>query len=353
MIKLSKFYIGAMCAAFMLSGCAQMKNPANVESNVYTVIEDGIDYLNVEGIALDPEMEIAMVATDSGNDFYSIVKQGAEQAIADLNNALGYTGKNKISFTYAAPKQENIVDQINIIDQFLDKAPDALCIAFSDATACKTQLQMAKNNGINLIAFDAPDDSRATEAMIATDNLEAASKAAAKMFNAVNYEGKIAVIVHNSLKQTGQERYRAITNQLKENYSNKNLRVVDVVYLAQDQRSEKEILDDLLEKNPDLAGVICTDLVTTEMTIDYVKKLKERNFTIVGFDISEKIIDAVNDGTILGTVAQDPYRIGYATVIAAARSILEMENAETIQTGHLWIDTSNVESKEVQSLLVD
>lgn len=353
MIKLYKFYIGLVCMAFVFSGCAQMKKPSNDESNVYTVIEDGIDYLNVEGIALNPGTEIAMVATDSKNDFYGIVKQGAEQAIADLNNTLGYTGKNKISFSYAAPKQENVVDQINIIDQFLDKAPDALCIAFSDATACKTQLQMARNNGIHLIAFDTPDDSQATDAMIATGNFEAAAKAAAKMFTEVNYEGKIAVIVHNSLKKTGQERYQAITSQLKENYSNKNLRVVDVVYLAQDQRTEKEILDDLLEKNPDLAGIICTDMVTTEMTIDYVKKLNERNFAIVGFDISEKIVGAVNDGTILGTVAQDPYRIGYATVVAAARSILEMENAEKIQTGHLWIDTSNVESKEVQSLLLD
>ena len=61
----------------------------------------------------------------------------------------------------------------------------------------------------------------------------------------------------------------------------------------------------------------------------------------------------MNDGTILGTVAQDPYRIGYATVVAAARSILEMENADHIQTGHLWIDASNVDSKEVKDLLVD
>ena len=353
MIKLSKFYIAAMCAALVLTGCAKTKNPSDVEDNNYAVVEDGIDYLSVEGLELEPGTEIAMVAAELSSDFYSVVKQGAEQAIADLNTELGYTGKNKISFSYAAPKKENVVDQINIIDQFLDKAPNALCIAFTDTTACKTQLQMARNNGIHLIAFDALDDSKATETMIATDNYEAAAKAAAKMFTAVNYEGKVAVIVHNSLKQTGQDRYRAITSQLKEKYSNKNLRVVDVVYLAQDNRSEKEILDALLEKHPDLAGIICTDMATTEMTIDYAKKLKDRNFSIVGFDISEKIVSAVNDGTILGTVAQDPYRIGYATVVAAARSILEMENAENIQTGHLWIDTSNVDSKEVQDLLVE
>lgn len=352
MIKLSKFYVLMMCAMIIISGCGQAEVPA-VQSNVEVVTAEGIDYLSSEGIELEPGMEIAMIGTDLGNSFYDMVKKGAVQAVSDLNMELGYSGKNKISFTFASPKEENVIDQINIIDQFLDKAPDALCIAFSDAKACKTQLQMAKNNGIRLIAFDTPDDSKMSEAMISTDNAEASAKAAAKLFNAVNYQGKIAVIVHNSLKKTGQERYNAITAELAEKYANKDLRFVDVVYLAQDDRPEKQILDELLEKHPDLAGIICTDLVTTEMVIDYTKKLKEKSFSIVGFDASEKIIEAVEDGTILGTVAQDPYHMGYATVIAAARSVAGMENAEQISTGHLWVDKSNVKSDEVQTLLND
>ena len=352
MIKLLKIYILFVFTALMLTGCAHAQNQGSGSKN-QSVNAAGIEYLSTEGIALEPKTEIAMIATDSGNSFYGTVKKGAEQAIADLNLALGYSGKSKIVFTFAAPKTENVVDQINIIDQFLDKAPDALCIAFSDSKACKTQLQMAKNNGIHLIAFDTPDDTKMSELMIATDNMEASAEAAAEMFNAVNYKGKIAVLVHNSLKKTGQERYNAITKLLSEKYANKDLRVVDVVYLAQDSRSEKQILDELLEKHSDLAGVICTDLVTTEMVIDYSKKSKEKDFEIVGFDISEKIIEAVGDGTILGTVAQDPYHMGYAAVIAAARSVAGMENAEQITTKHLWIDKENVKNVEVQTLLND
>lgn len=350
MIKLSKFYIIMTCVAVMLTGCAQTKAPLKQDS-MHSVIAEEINYLIVEGIELEPGMEIAMIATDSGNSFYDVVKKGAAQAIADLNQQLGYSGKDKVTLSFDAPKTENVIDQINIIDQFLDKAPDALCIAFTDTTACKTQLEMAKNNGIHLIAFDAPDESKAAETLVATDNIKAASEAAGKMFDAVNYQGKIAVIVHNSLKQTGQDRYRAITNMLAEKYGNKDLRFVDVVYLAQENRSEKEILDDLLEKHPDLEGIICTDLVTTEMTIDYARDLDERSFSIVGFDISEKIVEAVEEGTVLGTVAQNPYYMGYAAVIAAARSIAGMENAGSIHTGHLWVDASNLQNEEVQGLL--
>ena len=350
MIKKTKKYIVSLCAALILTGCANTQKPA-VDLSVQSVSAEGIDYLSIEGIELEPKTEIAMIATDSSNIFYDIVKRGAEQAITDLNVAMGYSGKNKISFTFASPKKENVVDQINIIDQFLDKAPDALCIAFSDAKACKTQLQMAKNNGIHLIAFDTRDESKMSEIMIATNNTEASAKAAAKMFDAVDYNGKIAVLVHNSVKKTGQERYNAITAELAEKYADKDLRFVDVVYLAQDARSEKQILDELLEKHRDLEGIICTDLVTTEMVIDYSKKLKEKNFSVVGFDTSEKIIEAVGDGTILGTIAQDPYRMGYAAVVAAARSVAGMENAEAVSTSHLWIDKENVQSDEVRAMV--
>lgn len=316
------------------------------------IVEDGIDYLSADGISLDAGSEIAIIATNSGNQFFQGVKQGAQKAVEDLNTMLGYTGKEKITLTFTAPKTENVVDQINIIDQFLDKAPDALCLALTDATACKTQIQMAKDNGIHLITFDTPDENRLTEGLVATDNKAAAGEMASKMFEAIGCEGKVAILVHNSLTQTGQDRKQAIIDELANNYNDKNIQFVDIVYMAQEDRTEEEILDELLERNPDLAGVICTDLQTTEHVLDYAEKLEERNFVISGFDISKKIVKAVKSGTMIGTMAQDPYGMGYATVITAARAIAGLPNTQSIHSDHLWIDASNVDTGEAQSLIV-
>lgn len=373
MVKLFKFYILLACTTLCLFGCGKdetvpetEKEPVQevqeeqdteettsaAEEEIYHPVKDGvIDYLSVEGISLQAGTEIAMVATTSENSYWDVVKSGAQKAIADLNQKIGFTGKDKISFTFTAPKSENVIDQINIIDQFLDKAPDALCIAFADASACKTQMQMAKNNGIKLIAFDTSDDNLMTEALVGTDNHKAAAEASEKLFEEIGYQGKIAIIVHNSLTKTGQDRKQAIVDTLANSYNDKDMQFVDIVYLAQDDRSEKEILDELLERTPDLAGIICTDLVTTEMVIDYSKKLEERNFAIVGFDNSEKIINAVEDGTIIGTMSQDPYGIGYATVVTAARTIAELPKASKVYSEHQWIDSENLHTEEIQSLL--
>ena len=244
-----------------------------------------------------------------------------------------------------------MIEQLNIIDQFLDKAPDALCIAFTDASACKTQMQMAKNNGIKLITFDTPDDSRMTEALVGTNNTKAAAEAAAKLYEAIGYEGKVAIIVHNSLTSTGQERKQAIVDELANNYNDKEIQFVDIVYLAQEDRSSEEILDELLERTPDLAGIICTDLITTEMVLDYMAELEQREFAVAGFDTSEKIISAVKDGSLIGTMSQNPYGMGYATVTTAARAIAGQDKAEVIETNHQWIDADNVATEKVKSIL--
>lgn len=349
MLKLPRLYILMALITLLACGCGQTKE---VPEESKSLLINGADYLSVEGISMEKGASIAMVATNADNSFFDVVKKGAMQAVEDLNKELGYTGNEEIKLSFAAPKEEDMIEQINIIDQFLDKAPDALCVAFADASACKTQLSMAKNNGIKLIAFDTPDDTNLTEAVVATDNQAAAAEAAGKMFEAIGYEGKIAIIAHNSLTETAQIRKQAIIDEMTQNYNDKKIQFVDIVYTTQKDRSEEEVLSELLEKHQDLAGIICTDLQTTEMVIDYAKKQSEITYKIVGFDTSEKIVGEIGK-LLVGTVSQEPYDIGYAAVIAAARSISDMGNAAKINTNHIWIDAENLASKEVQGVLYE
>lgn len=378
MVKLSKLYMIALLSTAMIAGCAKTaeapqekppvtekeesvqpteetptadeKVPEIDEKALHPIVADGIDYRSIDGISLEPGVKIAMVAPSSGGPYWNVVKKGASAAVADLNKKFGYSGKDKVVLTFDGPKKENVIDQINIIDQFLDRAPDALCVAFTDAAACKTQMEMAKNNGIHLIAFDTSDADRMPGTLVATDNRSAAREAAAKMFEAIGYEGRVAIIVHNSLSQTGQDRKQAIIDELTENYNDKNIQFLDIVYMEQENRSTSEILSDLLKREPNLAGIICTDAETTETVLKYAKKLENPEFQIVGFDATEKIA-AEMGGLLYGTVAQDAYGIGYATVISAARSIAGLDNAENIVTDHLWVDASNIGTEEVQALL--
>ena len=50
-------------------------------------------------------------------------------------------------------------------------------------------------------------------------------------------------------------------------------------------------------------------------------------------------------------IVQNPFGMGYASVIAASRASLGMANEAYIDTGYLWVTKENIESKEVQQML--
>ena len=58
-----------------------------------------------------------------------------------------------------APSHEGDVDeQINILDEELDRYPIAVGIAVIDKTACEVQFDLAMENSIPIVEFDSPSD---------------------------------------------------------------------------------------------------------------------------------------------------------------------------------------------------
>lgn len=66
---------------------------------LFAIEAEGIDYLSVEGIEVPEGTAISMIGKDSASGFWKRVKAGAEQAVTDINEALGYTGNAKVKLT--------------------------------------------------------------------------------------------------------------------------------------------------------------------------------------------------------------------------------------------------------------
>ena len=82
------------------------------------------------------------------------MEAGAKQAVADINDMLGYKGDDKIKLTYSAPdKRDNVDEQISILDEEMARYPMAIGIAAIDATACHVQFELAADNNITIVPF--------------------------------------------------------------------------------------------------------------------------------------------------------------------------------------------------------
>lgn len=72
---------------------------------------------------------------------------------------------------------------------------------------------------------------------------------------------------------------------------------------------------------------------------------------LMGFDVSKDQLKALEEGEISGLVVQNPFGIGYASVVAAARTVLQSGNEAQVSTGYLWVTQDNMNDASIQKML--
>ena len=81
------------------------------------------------------------------------------------------------------------------------------------------------------------------------------------------------------------------------------------------------------------------------------KSLKRDDLLFVGFDGGDEQLKLLKKGTVDGLILQNPYGIGYATVVAAARNVLELGNEAYIDSGYTWVTKSNMQEADIKKML--
>lgn len=335
-------------------------------------------YNNVKGLNLEPGAYISIIGKDDSSAYWKAIKKGVEQAADDLNKELGYKGDDKIKVTYNAPSQmENIDEQVNILDEELARYPDAIGIASIDADACTVQFDLATENGIPIIALDSGNSYQGIQCTIKTDNDQAARTGAYKLSNQIENSGEILLLVHDSKSTTGRERESSFTKEITENYP--NVKIVETLYLdkmddmkkaiaeeknkakkegekdiSPDSLTDEDVILYYLEKHPNLKGCFGTNVTATQLGLSSLKKADRLDdVVLMGFDGGKEQIEALKAEEIKGLVIQNPFGIGYASVIAASRTILEIGNEAVVDTGYIWVTKDNLEEESIQNMLYE
>lgn len=333
-------------------------------------------YNNVEGLNLEPGTYISIIGKDDSSSYWTNVKKGVVQAADDLNKELGYKGSDKIKVTYNAPaKSEDIDEQVNILDEELSRYPDAVGIASIDSAACSVQFDLATANGIPVISLDSGNEYKGIQCIVKTDNEDAARTGAYKLANEIGDEGQVILVVHDSNSETAKERAKSFEEEIKNNYP--SVSIVETIYCdklddlkkkiavekdpnmsedlqkaAVEKMTDDEVMQYYLKKYPDLKGVFGTNESSTIFALEALQKTElAGKVALVGFDISEEQTAAMKNGEISGLVVQNPFGMGYASVVAAARTVLQSGNEAVVDTGYIWVTKDNLEDESIQNML--
>lgn len=335
-------------------------------------------YNNVKGLNLKPGAYISIIGKDDSSAYWKAIKKGVEQAAEDLNKELGYTGDDKIKVTYNAPGGvEDIDEQVNILDEELARYPDALGIASIDEDACTVQFDLATENGIPIIALDSGNSYQGIQCTIKTDNTEAARTGTYKLCDEMGDQGGMLLLVHDSKSATSKERESSVKNEIESEHP--NVKIEETIYLdkmdemkkaiAEERNKEKkegesditaasladeDVIIYYLEKHPNIKGCFGTNVTATQLALSSLKQAEKLDTVkIVGFDAGKEQMSALASGEIQGLVVQNPFGIGYASVIAASRTILESGNEAVVDTGFVWVTQENMADESIQNMLYE
>ena len=371
-----------LCAAVLMVACTSEKDIEKTDEKTDAVEEqkpeekeyqkklDAIEpsaYANADGIALEKGSYISVIGKGEEGEFWAEVKKGAEQAVEDINTKLGYKGKDAVKVTYSGPADTDDVDeQVNILDEELARYPIGISISIADMQACGVQFDLAAMNGIPIVAFDSGSDYPGLAATVSTDNVGAAALAADKIAELMGETGEVAVFTQDSKSQSAKDRVNSFVEAMQQKYP--EITVVNIYASDQqdeikkqimeatgvenpDEITEEQMMDYIIEKYPNLKGCYATNNDTVIQVVEGLARAEAGDVKVVGYDYSEESVAALKNGEIDGLIVQNPFGMGYASVIASARASLNLGNEAYINTGYVWVTKENMKSEEVKGLL--
>lgn len=282
-------------------------------------------------------LSVVYVPGLTGNPFYNTVGCGAQAKADELG----------VDFEVQGSPEFDVAKQTGIVNAVIANQPDAIMISVTDSTAMKLPLAEAKNAGIDIITIDGDlEDKSIALTNIQSDNEEGGALAAENLAQLVGGQGAVLGINQSPGNPIGEAREKGFKDKLAE-YP--GMTYLETQYSENSTATAAQIASAAATSNADLVGVYTMSTNNTEGAITGVREAGKTGVVrVVGYDTSEPILQALEDGTVDGVVVQYPYGEGQ-TGVQSAVDASEGRDVPREQTAPFVFATpENQASEEVQ-----
>ena len=287
------------------------------------------------------DIYVALFPKAFAGDFWKTVELGAVQAAEENGITLTYEGTDT---------ESDIEQQVQFVENAITKRADVIAIACLDNEALVPVAEQANEAGIKVITFNSAMNSDIPATHIATDNWAAGELAGKALGEAMGGTGKYAVIGAVESVKNNRDRSEGAVSYITEHFP--DMELITIQYTDADLNRALAVTSDIITANPDIGGIFSNNETTTIGATTVLKeKGKSGEIVHVGFDATIQTIENLKDGTSAAIVTQDPFNMGYQTVINA----LKVLNGETVEpiidTGVALVTPENLETPEMQKIV--
>jgi ribose transport system substrate-binding protein len=254
--------------------------------------------LGATGVATAQTKKTLVFVVNGASDFWKIAEAGVKKAQGELPNY-------RLQFRY--PEQAAAALQQRVMEDLVAAGAAGIMVSAVDP---KNQTEgLDKVAGQSLLFTtdsDAPKSKRV--AYIGSSNVDLGKSAGKLMLQALPNGGKCIGFVGLPGADNARERIEGV----KETISGSKVELIDVRGDEIDQGRAKRNVEDALAANPDIACLVGFYSYNTPRIYEVLKETgKLGKIKVIGFDEDPITLGGVKEGTIVGTVVQQPFEWGY------------------------------------------
>ena len=280
----------------------------------------------------DLTLIVNMKGPGGGNPFWAAVEEGAMAAGTEMG----------VTVTVMSPPAESdVAAQVGQIEDAITQQVDGIALAPTDPAALEPVVQQALDAGIAVVFIDTQGSNEGVT-FIGTDNEAGAALAGDYLCENVPEGGKVAVLQCIITQSTGKAR----ADGAKAAVEGCGLDLVAETPAEWDRAKGLTATEDILTQHSDLAGLFGSNdnmaLGASEAITN--AGIDHEQIVLVGFDANPDAAQAVLDGTMDATVAQNPTNMGRFGV----ETLIKLINGDTsivpvIDTGTELVTAENAE----------
>ncbi|MFR8169590.1 MAG: ABC transporter substrate-binding protein [Marvinbryantia sp.] len=252
--------------------------------------------------------KIALITMDSIDQHWITLNEGAQKAAEELG----------VTVDFMSPNTKDDSQQIECVNNAVAGGYQAILVAANGPDAISSALQEAVAAGVKIVYVDSPANVDA-EATFSTDNKAAGTTAGEEMLKALEEKGitsgKIGIINVNAATDScvnREEGFRAA-------FEGTEFELMETQYGEGDAAKSQTIAENYITQG--VVGIFGCNEGSTTGAGNAIKASGNTDIIGVGFDKSDAILNLIDDGYLLATMAQNPDVMGYEGVKAAVAAI--------------------------------
>lgn len=306
---------------------------------------------------------IAVIPKGLTHEHWQSVERGANRAAVDLKEQ-GIA----VEILWNGPRKESDAQQqIDLVDLQTRMGIQGLVLAPQDSRQMVPPVERAVEKGIKVVIIDSDLDRKDLYVKyVATDNCNGGKMAGQKLIDTLRKkkDGELKVILlrYQVGSESTEQREKGFLDSVADFNKRQGKEIVKIV--SQDKyagatadTARKEAGPLLAQFQNEMVDGIFT--VNESATYGMLTALREKKLngkiTLVGFDSSEPLQQALREGDVVGLVIQDPYRMGYLGVWNAVMALEGYDvsaDGKVQSTGEEFLTKENLDSEEMRGRFV-